>query len=169
MAHAELAGAHHDLDLRRKVEQSQHVSHVAARFGDDPPKRLLGVAIFLDQPLVGLRLLDRVEVLALDILDQRNLKRLRVGKIAHDRRDLMQLRLLRRAPASLARDDLEAVAVRPHHNRLDDAARLDRGGELVERLLAENAARLARVRLNARDRNTAHVAAAQFAGDRRFT
>ena len=53
---------------------------MAARLVDEPAELLLGVAIILDQPPIGLRLLDRVEVLALDVLDQRDLERLLVVK-----------------------------------------------------------------------------------------
>ena len=111
---------------------------MAARLVDELAELLLGMAIFVDQPLIGLRLLDRVEVLALDILDQRDFERFVVAELADDRRDFVQPRPLRRAPAPLAGDDLEAVAVRADDDRLDDAARLDRGGELVQRLFVED-------------------------------
>ena len=54
----------------------------------------------------------------------------------------MQARALRGAPAALARDDLIGVAVRAHHDWLDDAALGDRGSELVQRILVEVAPRL---------------------------
>ena len=54
---------------------------------DELAELLLGMAIFVDQALIGLRLLDRVEVLALDILDQRDLERLVVAELADDRRE----------------------------------------------------------------------------------
>jgi hypothetical protein len=68
-------------------------------------------------------------------------------------------RPLRRAPAPLAGDDLVAVAVGADDDRLDQAARLDRGGELVERLLVEMAARLVEMRLDRRDRHHLDAAA----------
>ena len=112
-------------------------------------ERLLGMAIFVDQPLIGLGLLDRVEILALDILEQGDFERLGVVEVADDHRDFVQPRLLRRAPAPLAGDDLVAVAVRADDDRLDQPARRDRGGELVERGLVEMAARLVGMRLDA--------------------
>src|SRR5437764_7206462 len=115
---------------------------MAARLVDEPAELLLGMGIIVDEALIGLRLLDRIEVLSLDILDQGDFERLLVAEFAHDRRDFVQPRPLRGAPAPLARDDLEAVAVRADDDRLDDAPRLDRGGKLDEALLLEDPARL---------------------------
>src|SRR6185295_14955132 len=131
---------------------------------DEPAELFLGMRIILDEPPVGLRLLDRIEVLALDILDQGDLERLLVAELADDGGDLVQPRALRRAPAPLAGDDLEAVAVRANDDRLDDAARLDGGGELDQGLLLEDAARLAGMRLDACERNHLDRAAGAFAG-----
>ena len=56
-----------------KIEQSQQVGDVAARLVDEPADILLAVAMALDQLAIALGLLDRVQILALDILDQREL------------------------------------------------------------------------------------------------
>ena len=139
---------------------------------NEPAELLLGVAVIVDQPLISLRLLNCVEVLALDILDQRDFQRLLVAEIADDGGDFVQPRPLGRAPAALAGDDLEAVAMRTDDDRLDDAARPDRGGELDQRLFLEDPPRLAGMRLDAGDRDHLHAAgAAAFdagAADRRF-
>ena len=153
------AGADQDLDFRRKIQQSQQVSDMAARLVDELAQFLLGVAIILDEAAIGLRFLDRVQILALDILDQGDFERLLVAELADDGGDFVQPRLLRRAPAPLAGDDLEAMAVRTDDDRLDDASRLDRLGELGQRFLVEDAARLARMWLDARDRDHLHRAA----------
>ena len=96
---------------------------MAARLVDQLAERFLAMAIIADQPAIGLGLLDRVEILALDILDERDLERLGVAEVADDRRNFVQPRPLRRPPAPFAGDDLEAMAVRPDDDRLDDAAR----------------------------------------------
>ena len=78
----------------------------------------------------ALRLLDRVEVLADHVLDQRRLQALGLGLVADDRRHLLQAGLLGGAPAALAGDQLvAAVGEGADEQRLDDAAGLDRGGE----------------------------------------
>jgi len=100
-----------------------------------------------DQALIGLRLFDRIEILALDILDQRNFQRLRLVEITDDRGDAVELRPLRRSPAPLARDDLIAInAGRANNDRLNDAARADAVGQLLQRTLVKVASRLVRMR-----------------------
>src|SRR5688572_20549038 len=103
-----------------------------AALADEPGQRFLGVAVIGDQPPIALGLLDGVEVPALDILEECDLECFGIVEIADDDRDLMEPRPLRRPPAALAGDDLVAVAVRPDDDRLDEAALLDRGGELLE-------------------------------------
>src|SRR3954465_6912069 len=122
---------------------------MAARLVDDPAELFLGVAIILDQAAKGLRLRDRVQILALDVLDQGDFQGLLVAERADDRRDFVEPRALRRAPAPFAGADLAAMAVRADDDRLDPPARLDRGGELDQRLLLEDPARLAGMRLDA--------------------
>ena len=50
--------------------------------------------------------LDRVQVLALDVLDQADAERGLVGHVAHERRHLLEAGHARRAPAPLAGEDL---------------------------------------------------------------
>ena len=88
----------------------------------------------LDQPLQSLRLLEGVQVLALDVLDQRHRERRLIGDVAHERGHFTQARLLRGAPSPFAGDDLEAAALDgPHENRLHDALLLDRERQLGKR------------------------------------
>ena len=161
MAHAELPGPDQDLYLSRKIEQSQQVGDMGPGLVDELAELLLGMAIVVDQALVGLRLLDRVEVLPLDILDQSDFECLVVAELADDRRYVVQPRPLGRAPAPFAGDDLEAVAMRADDDRLDHAARLDGGGELGQSLLGEDPAGLARVITFASSRKARNLLAAQ--------
>ncbi len=93
--------------------------------------------VALDQLAVALGLFERVEVLALDVLDQRQLGGRQFIDVADDRRDRMEPRPLRRPPATLAGDDQIAVVVGPKQDRLEHAALADRFCEFVERLLVE--------------------------------
>ena len=146
-------------DLRGKVEQPQQVGDMAPRLVDDPGKLFLGMGKLVDEALIGLRFLDRVEILPLDILDQRNFERLLVGEVADDRRNFVEPRPLRRPPTPLAGDDLETVTVGTNDDRLDDAARPDRFGKLGKRLFLEDPSRLAGVRLDPGDRDHLHRSA----------
>src|SRR5690606_4325790 len=103
-------------------------------------------------------LLERVQVLALNVLDQRDGDRGLVRNVADDRGNDLEARHLGGAPAPLAGDDLVAdlaggaVSQRPDDDRLHDALRADRFGELGERLLAHVDPRLVLAALQQVDR-----------------
>ena len=151
----------------RKLEQSQQVGDVAARLVNQLADLVLRVAVTLDQLPIAFGLLDRVQILALDILDQRQLGDRRFVDLAHDRRDRVEPRALRRAPAPLAGDDL-VIRRRPAAGGSAGArpARAIDCGELVEGVLVELHARLIGVGPDPRDLDLAH-AAARRRGSRR--
>src|SRR5437868_15256594 len=132
---------------------------MTARFVDDPTDLVLRMAVALDQLAVAIRLLERIEILALDILDQRELRRGRFVDLANDRRNGVEPCPLRRAPAPLAGDDHIIFAVGPEQNRLENPALPDRLGELVECLLVEVDSRLMGVGPDPRDLDLPHAAA----------
>src|SRR5439155_19325058 len=93
------------------------------------PARELGrrAAEVVYQDRAGARLVDRVEVLARHVLEQRELEPFRALGVADDRRDLLELRDLRSAQAALAGDQLVGPArQRAPDGRLQTALRLDR-------------------------------------------
>ncbi len=90
---------------------------------------------FLLQPLQGHRFFDRVEILALDVLDQRHGDGGFVRNLANQRRHTFQTGLLAGAPASLAGDDLVAAALdRTHDDGLHHAVIADRLRQFFQRL-----------------------------------
>jgi len=66
---------------------------------------LLGQLEFRLQPLQGHRFFDRIEVFALDVLDQRDGNRGFIRDIAHHRRNGFLASLLAGAPAALTGSD----------------------------------------------------------------
>ncbi len=124
---------------------------MAARFSDELGHRILAVPVTADQLLVAFSLLDRVQVFALNILDQRNFGRHRFVEVADDRRDLVQLRLLRGPPTPFAGDNLEAIVNGAHQNRLQYAALDDRCGQLRNSSIVEILPWLQWVRPNSPD------------------
>ncbi len=117
MAHGQPAGHDEILHSLGQVEQAHQVCNMAARFADESGERLLAMAELIDQALIGLRFLNGIEILALDILDQGDFQRLGLAEVADNGRNAMELRLLGRAPASLSGDDLEAYRFRPAARR----------------------------------------------------
>src|SRR3546814_15112599 len=72
---------------------------MAARLVDEPPKRFLGMADLIDETLVGFRLLDCVEVLALNFFDDRDFQRFDMVEIADKGGITVKRRFFRRRPA----------------------------------------------------------------------
>ena len=79
---------------------------------------------FLDQPLQGARLIRGVELLTLDILDERDRQRLLIVEFANDRWNLRESGELSSPESALARDHFELVretGYRPNDERLNEA------------------------------------------------
>src|SRR5690606_21171496 len=160
MAHLQRAGLDQGADLGRQLEQAQQVGHRGARTADRGRRLRVGQVELVDQALQRLRFLQRVEVLALDVLDQRHRDHGAVVDLAHHYRDLAQPGQARGAPAALASDDLVVAAAQvADHDRLDHALRADRLGQLGELGVVHGLARLVAARRQRVDRQRAqHVA-----------
>ena len=101
---------------------------------------------FADQPLVGLRLFQRGEVLALDVLHQGEGESVALGGVADDDGHFRQAGQLGRPPASLAGDEhVAGVGRAADQDRLEDAVLTDAGRELLQAGGLEMGARLLRV------------------------
>ena len=115
----------------------------------------------------GARLLDRVQVFALKILDEREFEHLLIGGFTDDHRRLRQPRPLRRPPAAFPGDEFKLVAAFAGDQRLDDPVLFDRGDEFVQMVVAENGARLERRRHDPREVHDLHPLPAFQGGSRR--
>src|SRR5437868_6264864 len=91
------------LDGRRQGQQSQCVGDMAAAFADGLSDIALAMPELLYQTAVGLRLLERCQILPLEVLDERDLQDLGIAKRPDDDRHLVQSGTLRRSPAPFAR------------------------------------------------------------------
>ena len=122
--------------------------------------RILRPSEAIHQNAVRLGLFQRIQVRALDVLDDRDFEHLDVVHLVDHDRHLGQARRLRRAPAAFASDNLpDAVLARlgPHQDRLQHPLVADRGGQFLQILLAEGLARLVRIGLQAFDRHALHA------------
>ena len=135
-------------DLAWQVQQSQRVCHCRTTFANSPCDVLLRQLELIRQALVGTCLLHRIEVLALQILDECELQRLGIVSISHDHRDSGEAGATCGAKAALAGDELESAGGLADHQRLQKALFSDGGGQLVNRGLVEDLARLKRVGRN---------------------
>ena len=113
-------GAH----VFRQFQEPQKIRDRRAVFADGGRDLVLRETEFIGQAPIRLRFVDRVEILALDVFDERHLEQrplLSGDDFADDDRDAVEARFLRGAPAALAGDDVKAIAASPHDNRLNDA------------------------------------------------
>ena len=120
---------------------------------------LLGQPELVHQLLEGRRLLQGVEVGALDVLHQGQLQHLLGRGLLDHGRHRRQPGQARRLPAPLAGDEL--VALRPllgDDQRLDQAMLADRGGQLGQGLGVEGGAGLHWVGRDGRHRHLRHAA-----------
>ena len=141
------------LDTRREVEQAERVGDRRAGPPDARREAVLGEPEFVDELAVGIGRLDRVEILALEVLDERELELIAIGELAHERRDALEAGGLGRPQAPLAGDELVAVDRLGHEDRLEDAVLGDARRERREAVRIEALARLMRVGLDPRDRD----------------
>ena len=134
---------------------------MAAAFAHRCRERFLGPPELVDQPPIAFRLFQSVQVLALDVLDERELKGLPVVEAVDDHRDFVKPRSLRRTPAPFAGDDLIRGAlfrVGAHEHRLHHPAAADRIRQAVELPVVETAPRLERPRRHVGDGDDARAA-----------
>ena len=97
------------------------VCDVAARLVDQLGNFSLGHALVVRELLIGPRFFDRVEVLALKVLDECESHDLALVEFSDECRNLVQPRSLRSAPAAFAGDDaVTPPAQRRYDDRLND-------------------------------------------------
>jgi hypothetical protein len=73
VAHTDIASQQHLPNCLGQVEQSQQVGDMAAGFADQLADNFLAMAVTVHQLAEGSSFFDRVQVLALDVLNQRDL------------------------------------------------------------------------------------------------
>ena len=108
VAHGEPSRGHLVLHVLRQLEQPEQVRHRRPVLADRRRDFLLRQVELVRQPFEPEGFLDRVEVFALDVLDERPLEQfllLARRHVAYGDGHFQQARALRGAPAALAGDD----------------------------------------------------------------
>ena len=157
MADAEAALAERGLDRGGELEQAEGVGDDGTGAADLLGDLLLRELELFAELRVSERFLDRVEVLALEVLDERELEHLAVGRGAFDDGSLGQPGQLRCAPTAFTGDELVHPADDPDDQRLDDALFADGIGELRQCRGREIFPRLERTRLDPGERHLLHA------------
>jgi hypothetical protein len=152
VARRQHSGGYPALHRGRQVEQADRVGDLRAAAPDALGQLLVRGPELLEQLLVGGRLFERVQVGAVDVLQQGVAQHRVVASFADDRGDRLAPDGLCRTPTAFAHDQfVSAVAGVAYDDGLEKADLLDGGLELLERFLVEDVTRLLRVRLDRRD------------------
>src|SRR2546422_4399761 len=121
-----------ELHFFGKIQQAHGVRDRYPAAADGLGDLLLGEPEFGAEPAIRPGPFHWIEVLAPDILDQRDLERLPIRDLPDDRRDGGEAGGLGRPKPALPGDDLVPSVGRPRHDRLEDAVPSDRSHELIE-------------------------------------
>jgi hypothetical protein len=150
VAHVDRPVDHRSLHGIGEIEQAQEVRHRRARSTERFRDLVVRQVEFLDEPRHRARLVDRIQILALQVLDQRDGQRRLVVELSNHHGHGREARNSRGAPAALAGDDLvrsrAAARLLDRHasddQRLQHALLADRFRELGQALLSQMQARL---------------------------
>jgi hypothetical protein len=149
------------LDAFIEVEEAQGVGDGGAGAPDPDSDVLLRHRELNGQGTERVGLLHGAEILALKILDQRDLELLAISKLPHDRGDPLKTGELARPEPTLSGDELVAVERLGHEDRLQDAVLADARRKVFQIGIVDALARLSRIRAHPIDRD---LRAAVFMG-----
>ena len=113
------------LDAGRQVEQPERVGDRRSGAADAVRDGFLAEPELVDQLAIGLGRLERVEILALEVLDQGELELLAIGELADDGGDPLEAGRLGGSEPPFAGDELVAVEGLRDEDRLQDAVLAD--------------------------------------------
>jgi len=133
------------LQVRGELEEANEVEDRRAILAGAVADLLGGEIQFLAQAVEGDGGFDSVEVLALDILDERDLEKAIVGDVPDDYGHAIQASEFGGAPAAFSSDQLIPPAYFPDDDRLNDSVSSNGLGEFGEPLLLKNAPWLQRI------------------------
>src|SRR5579875_3430837 len=153
VSRAELAGLELRLHGIGERQEAERVGDRGPTLADACRDLLLGHAVDLAQVPIGLGLLERRQVLALEVLDEGELEPLARGAFPHQHGHLREPGTDGCPQAALAGNHLVAAGHGAHDERLRQPVPGDRVRERGERLLVEVPPRLLRVRDEGRHRH----------------
>jgi hypothetical protein len=130
VAGGEEAVTHVTLNARRQLEEAEGVCDGRPAFADPAGYLVMGKTEVLDQLLIGGRFIERVQVLALQVLDERLFQAGDVLDLTDEGGDRRETGTASCSVAAFSGDDLVlAGSDLPHENRLENADDLDRVDE----------------------------------------
>ena len=150
---AQTAVGNRRLDALVELQEAERVGDRGPGTADLAGDLVLGQAKLLLELAEGVRLLDRVEVLTLDVLDQCQLELLAIGELADHGRDSLEAGQAGSLDPALAGHDPVTVKRLGHQDRLEDAVIGDARRKRLEVGMFDVTAGLVRVGPNLAERD----------------
>ena len=132
------------LDVLVQVEQAHRIGDTGAGFADAGGDLVLLEGKLAGEAHVSGGFFHRVEILALEVLDERHFEHVAIRRLTLDDGHGGEPEFFRCAPAAFAGDEFELAVHLADDERLDDAVLADRIDKVIERRLDEGMARLQR-------------------------
>lgn len=146
------AGCNSSLHQRREPKQTQGIGDLRTRPSDPLGQFLLGTTEIFKQLTIGSCFFQRVQLGAMQVLQQRISQKVRIIHIPNNRRNSGKAGIFSSTQPSLTHDELIApsfVRLLSNHNRLKDTDLTNAVNKFSEHVLVEHRTRLTRVGLNA--------------------
>ena len=146
------------LHKRRQTQQAQRVGDLGTRTTDAVAELVLRAPEVLQQLLVGIGLLERVQLCPVEVLGKSIAQEIVIAGFTDDRGNRGELCPSGGTPTTLTHDELEGLALigdgdRANHDRLQNTDLTQRERQLVEFVVIEHRARVARVLPDLMDRD----------------
>src|SRR6185437_8779291 len=150
MAHRETPLREKELDVHWKFQQPEKIGHRRAVLAGAPPDLLMVQVQLANQAIESLGGFDRIQILALNVFNKRDLEEAVVGEILQNSRNDFQTGGFRRAKPPLTGNQLVARSFPANDKWLNDAIGAYRGSKLFDSIRIENGSGLQRIRINLR-------------------
>ena len=119
MPHGQPPGNQIFFDAARQFEKPQCVGHRLAALAHAFSDLFLGESELIGQPREAVRLFDRIKVLPIQVLNERNLQRLGVGNFPDNRRNFFKSSFFRSPPPALSDYQLISIFAYLDYNWLE--------------------------------------------------
>ena len=140
------------LSLFRKIEKSKSIGNSRTTLGNCLRHFRLSHRAAFHQPSIPVRFLNRVQIRALDILNQGKFEGLVVVNLFYANGNLLKTSSLRGLPAALTGDDLiSAIGHLPYKNRLKQTILFNRSSKFLYFLFFKLSSRLIGIRSDSID------------------
>lgn len=136
------------LDVAGEFQEPKEVRNGGSIFACTLSDLIVAKVELLVQAIKGVSYFNRVQILALDVLDERDLHEPLVCEVLNDDGHVGERSQLRGAPAALSGDELISVSGMTDDDGLDDSVLSDGLGEFGEALRIEYLTRLKGVGLD---------------------